>query len=120
MKWMHSKLSSWISLLFAKTVTIKAVILDDGDLWAVQCLDYDIAAQGETVHEAIHAFMRTVTAQIYLDVEKGRAPFANIDPAPQEFWEMFDQGVLVTDDFHEDPPNILRKFRSTQELRLCA
>lgn len=100
MKWMQPVLS----FLFKKKLRIRAVILEDGDLWAVQGLDYDIAAQGDSVHEAMQSFQRVVIAQVLLDLEKKRIPFADIPKAPDEFWEMFDEGVLVSDPHKHEPP----------------
>ena len=107
--------------LFAKRIVIRAVILKDGDLWAVQGLEYDIAAQGNSVHDAMQSFGRVVISWIDLDLELGRTPFSKVSPAPQEFWELFEQGVIVSDPHnHNTPRPPTSNIISTQELRLCA
>lgn len=120
---MKRVLSIWQFLtqpLFAKRIFVRAVILQDGDLWAVQGLEYDIAAQGRTVHDAMEAFCQTVIAWIDLDLEKGREPLSALSKGPAEFWEMFERGVEVTDPHKHARPAFARNVVSRQELRLCA
>jgi|GEM_PF-7084240 len=65
---------------------------DDG-LWAAQCIDHDIVAQGNSIGEAKRAFERTVVGQILFDFKNGRAPLATFSPAPLRLQEMFDRAA---------------------------
>ncbi len=72
-----------------KTFIIKMLLIKEDALWSVQCLEYDIAAQGKTIDEAQDAFEKTFLGQIALDIKENREPFEDIEKAPQEFWDMF-------------------------------
>lgn len=61
-------------------------ILAEGDIYAAQCLEYDICAQGKTPAEAIDAFRRTMRGQIILDKVHGKEPLADAQPAPFPYW----------------------------------
>jgi len=55
----------------------------------MQCLEYDIAAQGKTPDEAKDRFEKTFLGQIALDIKENREPFTDVGRAPQKFWDMF-------------------------------
>jgi hypothetical protein len=63
---------------------------DDG-LWAAQCIDHDIVAQGNSIGEAKRAFERTVIGQILFDFKNGRRPLATFPPAPSSLREIFEK-----------------------------
>lgn len=69
----------------------KLQLIQEGDLWSIQCLDFDIAAQGRTIDEAKDRFEKTFLGQIELDIKEKREPFSGVEKAPQEFWEMFEK-----------------------------
>lgn len=58
--------------------------------WVAQCLEYDIAAQGTTLKEAMNSFERTILARVALDLSKNREPFQGIPQAPGKYFEEFD------------------------------
>ncbi|SRR6266542_2214679 len=68
---------------------------DDG-LWAAQCIDHDIVAQGKSIREAKRAFERTIVGQILFDLENGRPPLAAFPPAPSKLREIFDKAGELT------------------------
>ncbi len=84
-----------------KTFIIKVLLIQKDTLWSVQCLEYDIAAQGKTIDEAKDAFEKTFLGQISLDINENRKPFEGIEKAPQEFWDMFKRA---------EPPKDPRRF----------
>ncbi len=81
----EKKASFTISVL---PFTVRTLLIQEGDLWSIQCLEYDIAAQGRTIDEAKNAFEKTFLGQIALDIKEDREPFEGIEKAPQEFWNM--------------------------------
>ncbi len=71
---------------------LRVLLLQQRDgLWAAQCVDHDIVAQGNSVGEAKRAFERTVMGQILFDFKNGRAPLATFPPASSELREMFER-----------------------------
>ena len=83
------------------TFKVSVLLIQEGDLWSMQCLDYDIAAQGKTIDEAKDRFEKTFLGQIALDIKENREPFMGVEKAPQEFWEMFAKA---------EPPKDPRRF----------
>ncbi len=61
----------------------------EGTAWVAQCLEHDIAAQGDTIDEALDAFEAVLTGQIIADHEAGREPLSGIAPAPDYYFEHF-------------------------------
>ena len=72
-----------------RTYSVKVLLIQEDNLWSMQCLDYDLAAQGRTQEEVKDAFGKIFLGQIVIDIREGREPFENIGKAPQEFWDMF-------------------------------
>jgi len=77
---------------------VRVLLIQEGSSWAAQCLEYDIAAQGNSIDDAKNAFEKTFLGQIALDVKENREPFEGIEQAPQDFWEMFKKAKK-----HKDP-----------------
>ena len=67
----------------------------DGEhaLWVVQCLEFDVAAQGETIAEAQRSFEREFAAQMTVYLVNDQDPFSILQPAPERYWEMFRNGL---------------------------
>lgn len=70
-----------------KSFKVSVLLINEGEAWSAQCLDYDIAAQGATFQKVMDSFEKTFLGQIALDIRSGREPLANIDCAPQEYFE---------------------------------
>ena len=65
----------------------------DGYGWVAQCLEYDIAAQGVTIREAMAAFERTFVGQLVVDVAHKKMPLEGIRPAPKKYWDEFSSAI---------------------------
>lgn len=77
----------------AKIGHLRAVLFAEGEIWAAQILEYDLASQAET-KEAVQADLgRVVAAHIAASCQLGRTPFAGIQPAPQRFWARYEVGA---------------------------
>ncbi len=59
--------------------------------YVAQCLEYDIAAQGRSLHEAMQRFQATFVAHITLDLQEGRSPLCDVQRAPDRYWEQFEK-----------------------------
>lgn len=71
---------------------LRVLLLQQEDgLWAAQCIDHDIVAQGSSIGEAKKAFERTVIGQIMFDFENNRPPLAAFPPAPARLREIFER-----------------------------
>ncbi len=72
---------------------LDVLVFKEGRLMVARCLQYDIAAQGETIDEALAAWEDVFTAQILVDKKAGREPLAGIGPAPQRYFDLFKKAV---------------------------
>ena len=91
-----------------------------GTVWIAQCLQWDIAGQGESPRAALHAFEQVFWAHILRDIEKGR-PILQKEPAPQELWDQFRAGMPFRDAYSLRPPASIRLPRvEANEIRLAA
>ena len=96
---------------------------DDG-LWAAQCIDHDIVAQGNSIRAAKRAFERTIVGQILFDFKNGRQPLAQFPPAPQKIQDIFEKaGDITLDDkgpieLPVDTPAAFICNQITKEFRL--
>jgi hypothetical protein len=71
------------------TIQISGLLLKEASAWVAQGLEYDIAAQGKTIRDAMRAFRRTVVGQMVLDIRNGREPLAAIPKAPDFYWQKY-------------------------------
>ncbi len=63
----------------------------DREVWVAQCLEHDIAAQGDTVEDARKDLERMILGEIVLSAEKGRPPLSGIAPAPPAYQALWEQ-----------------------------
>ncbi len=68
---------------------ISVLLLQEGEWWSAQCLEYDIAAQAKTLPEMRNELERVLLLHVVLALEEGREPFSEIRPAPKKYWDMF-------------------------------
>lgn len=61
------------------------------DTWIAQGLEHDIAAQGATIEQAKYAFEATIWG--YLKYGRGKHPLKQLRPAPDIFWQIWEQMV---------------------------
>ena len=68
----------------------------DGAVWVAQCVDFDFAAQGETMAKAQSNFSKTIAAHIAICLKNRRAPFKNVPAAPAWFARDFQMITKAT------------------------
>jgi hypothetical protein len=69
--------------------SIQAVVFREEERWVVQCLEYDIATQADSMDGLYDKLGRVLIAYLGLAAEQGTVPFAGIPPAPRRYWEMY-------------------------------
>lgn len=80
-----------------QTFILRVLFVKTGELWAAQCIDYDIAAQGASVGEAKRAFEKVIIGQILFDAKRGQRPLAGFKPAPDSYREKFEEAERLAD-----------------------
>ena len=65
--------------------------------WVAQCLEYDIAAQGQSLSEVKSRFERTIMGNIVLSLEHDEFPFANLLPAPEQYYRLWETASPLQD-----------------------
>lgn len=74
---------------------LNILLFKDCGVWIAQCLERDIAAQGETIKQALDEFGKMLAAEIAYALHKGVEPLSNLDQAPSFYWKQFDEGLFV-------------------------
>ncbi|HUA33938.1 MAG TPA: hypothetical protein VMA09_10065 [Candidatus Binataceae bacterium] len=59
--------------------------------YVIQCLQYDIAAQGKSPDEALRSLVSLFRAQKSYDEREGQTPFSTLESTPPEFWAVFEK-----------------------------
>lgn len=101
--------------------SISILLRQEGKLWAAQCLEYDIAAQGPTIHDAKYAIEKAFVGQVIVDISTGNQPLADIPPAPVAYWQQFEGGERLAaagKSFFIPQPFLFRA--AVQEMRIAA
>jgi len=64
-----------------------AVLVQENMAWVAQCLEVDIAAQGQTQEEALRRLGETIlVGQIAVDRAHGQAPLVDTPPTPERYF----------------------------------
>jgi hypothetical protein len=72
-----------------KSQTLRVLLLNERGAWVAQCLEYDIAAQGKSIKDAISSFAEVLGGQITLDLKANREPLSGKKEAPSWYWRAF-------------------------------
>jgi hypothetical protein len=72
-----------------ESLSIRAVVFQDGGAWIAQCLEYDLCTSAKDRKELIRKLASQLRLQIVLDLANGKRPFQGLPRAPQRFWEMY-------------------------------
>jgi hypothetical protein len=94
--------------------------VEQNGVWAAQCLEYDIAAQGKTIAEARYGIEKAFVGQILVDVTNGSAPLADVPQAPAEYWKEFEHGERLADKKSFFIPGDLMCRATVAEMRIAA
>ena len=75
----------------ARSEAPRIVVYRDGDTWIAQCLEHDIAAQAHDLRELQHRMSVALEAERQETLTRFGEEFSGIDPAPQEFFDMYEE-----------------------------
>lgn len=70
---------------------LSVLFVKDGQAWTAQCLEYDIAGQGETLKSAMTELENTIIAEIAYSAVREKPMFDGIQAAPQYYWKLFEE-----------------------------
>jgi hypothetical protein len=100
--------------------TVSVLIRNEGRGWVAQCLEYDIAAQGETIADAKAALERTFVSQVAIDFAFGIPALSQVAAAPREYWRLFEKSERLCErkPFYIPPPYRVRA--TAEDMRICA
>ena len=77
------------------TKKVRIVIYVEDGLFVAQCLEYDVRAQAKTILQVIR-FIILALREIRQDsLQRHGQAFANIDPAPERFHEMWENKTAI-------------------------
>lgn len=75
-----------------KQYKVDAVLFErDPGEWVAQCLQYDIGAQATSLSDLLQELQRSIINHRRIALENGLEPFACYSPAPQEYWDKWEQ-----------------------------
>jgi hypothetical protein len=77
------------------TTKIRTVIYVEEGLFVAQCLEYDVRAQAKTLPLVIRYIILALMEIRQDSLHRHGRPFANIDPAPQQFFEMWEHKTAL-------------------------
>jgi hypothetical protein len=70
---------------------IRAVFFKDGDLWAGQCLEFDIGVQATDLDTARSRLRMAIEIERKTSIEVNGTPFKGIEAAPAYFHDMWEK-----------------------------
>lgn len=82
-------------------MTVHVAICKENEVYAAQCLEHDVCAQGDTREQALERFRLTLMGEIALEKHyRGKTEnfLATFPPAPLFYWRNFKDVELVTVD----------------------
>ncbi len=69
---------------------LDVLFFKEGDVWVGQCLQYDIAVQGENLRECMQELTDSLLGRIAIASELGMDhPFRDVPPAPVRYWKQY-------------------------------
>ena len=88
-------------------IKINAVAYQEGHVWVVQGIEFDICAHSNDAAGVPAAFLRALAENAAISQHLGREPLQGIRPAPDRFRTLFEEAVTqVKPVKHLDLPDI--------------
>ena len=75
-------------------MNLNVLLINDGVAWVVQCLQFDIAAQGKTIKEAQRAFEYVFSVEVAYLSKQGKT-LDDLPQAPTWYWDTYREGFEV-------------------------
>jgi hypothetical protein len=99
----------------------RVVIFQEKSRWIAQCLEYDVASDGETILDAIDMFIFAMKGNAELAIKNGDVPFSKLKPAPQKYFDLYEKAVLLSPDLKFPTPWPSREVESSvPEFKVAA
>lgn len=70
---------------------IRVIMYREEEKWVGQCLEYDIRVQADTTEKLTRYLDLAINATMEDSLERHGKPFANIDPAPKRFQDLWEK-----------------------------
>lgn len=74
--------------------TLRILFMKEGPKWAAQCLEHDIAAQGDSLRQAARAIVCAIIAEMAA-CEELRTDIDSIPRAHDYYWKLFESNESV-------------------------
>lgn len=104
--------------------SVSVLILREENRWVAQCLEYDIAAQADTIPGVKQAFSKAFVSQVAVNIRHGKKPLQDVPKAPQFYWQQFKNAELFADrpEFTTPKPLIpeVNVVAKAKEMRIAA
>jgi hypothetical protein len=79
---------------------LDVLFIKDGTAWTAQCLQYDVAAQGDTLKDAQKAFEDVLAVEVAYLAKRGDS-LDCLPAAPQCYWKLFREAALQVEQSRE-------------------
>jgi hypothetical protein len=119
---MPATMQTEITRLEFKVLVYREEDYDRAFVYIAQCLNYDLAAQGETVAAVLSSLESVIKTQIQLSLESGIEPFSDFRPAPPKFLALYENEnrAETAFSFSFDVPSKERPFSGVALMKLAA
>ncbi len=88
-------------------------------LWHAQVLDYDLAADGDSIDSVLYELSRIINVHIAASEQLGLHPFKCLDKAPQKCFDLWDKAKRLVATLPDLSPTILPKELANTELAVA-
>ena len=100
-----------------ESITVRAVAFEEGGVWVVQGIEYDICAHAKDPAGVPSAFHRALAENIFITQHLGRSPLQGIKRAPPRFREMFERAAARVSAVNEpEPPMAAMDIRLVEHV----
>lgn len=101
---------------------VSVLLLREENRWVAQCLEFDVAAQADTIAEVKNAFERAFVSQVAVNVCNGHDAMHNVPKAPKFYHEWFEKAEPLSDkpSYRQHIGKGLEISTHTKEMRIAA
>ncbi len=76
-------------------IAIDVVFIKCSSVWTAISVNHYVAAQGNTIPDALNAFMYAFLGQVLVHRETGLDPFVEMKPAPEVYQQIFKKAIKL-------------------------
>ena len=93
---------------------MRVVLVEGGEAWAAQILEYDIACQAKRLKDRPAELKRTIRGHILVSRELGLDLFADLGRAPHQHYDLWERDIATPTSVEAPAP-----FSFQSELRVA-